>query len=60
MNPLVFPRTPRLTDFVLSPCKGEGRFGKVYMAVHRDTGFVCGLKKVRKDIVRPMLEQFIH
>jgi aurora kinase len=42
------PREPRLDDFTIGQCKGEGRFGKVYMATHKKTGFLCALKKVKK------------
>jgi aurora kinase len=54
------PREPRLADFTIGECKGEGRFGKVYMAVHKQTGFLCALKKVKKDSVRYMVDQFIQ
>lgn len=52
-------RTPRLCDFEIGPCKGEGRFGKVYPALHKRTGFLVAIKKIRKDAVRGILNQFI-
>ena len=30
------------------------------MAVHKKTGFVCALKKIKKDSVKYMLDQFIQ
>jgi serine/threonine protein kinase len=49
-----------LDDFQLAPCKGEGRFGKVYPARHKITGFLLAIKQVKKESVRLMLEQFIQ
>ena len=51
---------PKLNDFIVGQCKGEGRFGKVYMAIHKKTGFLCALKKIRKDAVKYMIDQFIQ
>lgn len=45
---------------MLGECKGEGRFGKVYLAVHKKSGFVCALKKIKKESVKFMIEQFIQ
>lgn len=41
-------KEPKLDDFVLGQCKGQGRFGKVYLAVHKKTGMIFALKKIRK------------
>lgn len=30
------------------------------MAIHKKTGFLCALKKVKKDSVRFMIDQFIQ
>lgn len=30
------------------------------MAIHKATGFVCALKKIKKDSVRFMIDQFIQ
>lgn len=54
------PKQPELDDFIIGQCKGEGRFGKVYMAIHKKTGFLCALKKVKKESVRFMMDQFIQ
>lgn len=48
-----------LNDFEIGPCKGEGRFGKVYPAWHKRTGFLVAVKKIKKEAVRGMLKQFI-
>lgn len=51
---------PCLDDFHVGDCKGEGRFGKVHLAVHKKTGFVCALKKIKKELVKHMMDQFIQ
>lgn len=48
----------RLSDFMVGPCKGSGRFGKVFLAFHRKSGWMVALKRVEKEEVRPILEQF--
>lgn len=53
------PRAWQLSDFEIGPCKGEGRFGKVYPALHKRTGFLLAMKKIKKELVRGMLKQFI-
>lgn len=49
----------KIHEFQLSECKGEGRFGKVYRAHHRQTGFLCAVKVIKKKMVAHMLNQFI-
>ena len=49
-----------LADFQLGECKGEGRFGKVYLAIHKKTGFLCAIKQIKKESVRLMMDQFIR
>ena len=43
-------KTPELKieDFQLGACKGEGRFGKVYPAFHKKSGYLLAIKKVAK------------
>ena len=41
-------RQPKLEDFELGESKGQGRFGKVYAAIHKKTGLVVALKKIKK------------
>ena len=48
----------KLEDFDLGSCKGEGRFGKVYPARHKKSGFLLAIKQIKKESVRLMLEQF--
>lgn len=31
---------------------GKGKFGRVYLAKHRDSGFICALKVLNKDEIR--------
>ena len=33
-------------DFKIGKLLGEGKFGKVYLAIHLKTNFVCALKKI--------------
>jgi len=33
-----------LSEFIIGPCKGKGRYGKVYLAIERQTGFIYALK----------------
>ena len=50
----------RLSDFRVGPCKGSGRFGKVFVAFHRKTGWMVALKQVEKEAVRPIMDQFVR
>jgi hypothetical protein len=50
----------KIEDFQLGACKGEGRFGKVYPAIHKKSGFLLGIKKVAKEAVRLMIDQFVQ
>jgi serine/threonine protein kinase len=49
-----------LNDFQLGSVKGEGRFGKFYPAVHKKTGFLVGIKEIKKESLKYMLDQFIQ
>lgn len=49
-----------LNDFHLGSVKGEGRFGKFYPAVHKKTGFLVGIKEIKKESLKNMLDQFIQ
>jgi serine/threonine protein kinase len=49
-----------LSDFEVGKCKGEGAFGQVFLAIHRATRMLVALKKVPKEKVKYMLEQFIN
>lgn len=50
----------RIEDFQLGACKGEGRFGKVFPAIHKKSGFLLAIKKVAKESIRLMIEQFVQ
>lgn len=39
-------------DFDIGKCLGHGRFGKVYHAIHKDTGVVVALKKITKENIK--------
>jgi hypothetical protein len=43
-----FSKEFTLNDFQLGSMKGEGRFGKFYPAVHKKTGFLVGIKEIKK------------
>lgn len=49
-----------LNEFAIGECKGEGRYGKVYHAVHKKTGWTLAIKKIRKETIRPIAAQFIN
>lgn len=40
---------------------GEGKFGVVYQATHKETGMIYAIKKVPKDMIKShlMVDQFI-
>ena len=44
---------------MLGKVLGEGAFGQVHLAIHRSTGMVVAIKKIPKEKVKYMLEQFI-
>lgn len=31
---------------------GQGKYGKVYMARHKSTGFICALKTLSKEKIK--------
>jgi hypothetical protein len=39
----------KIEDFQLGPCKGEGRFGKVFPAIHKKTGWMVAVKQIKKE-----------
>lgn len=48
-------------DFIMGKNLGEGKFGVVYQAVHKATGWLFALKKVPKEMIKShlMVDQFI-
>lgn len=40
-----------ISDFELGRKLGAGKFGEVFIARHRDTGFMCAIKKIDKTNV---------
>ena len=50
-----------INDFILGKNLGEGKFGVVFQAVHKQTGWLVALKKVPKDMIKShsMIDQFI-
>ena len=51
---------PTISDYKLLRKVGEGKFGIVDMALHKATGALLAIKKVRKESVRLILGQFIQ
>lgn len=51
----------KISDFTLGKNLGEGKFGVVYQAIHKPTGWLFALKKVPKDMIKShlMIDQFI-
>lgn len=45
---------PRVEDFQLGRKIGEGRFGQVYFARHRQTRTIYALKKINKKMVKSL------
>jgi hypothetical protein len=50
-----------ITDFELGKSLGEGKFGMVYLAVHKETKFLVALKKITKQSIKSnyMIDQFL-
>lgn len=48
-------------DFELGKSLGEGKFGTVYQAVHKETRFLVALKKITKMSIKSnyMIDQFL-
>lgn len=38
-----------ISDFLLGKKLGEGKFGEVFVARHRKTGFLCALKRINRS-----------
>lgn len=38
----------RFQDFLVVEELGQGKYGKVYMAIHKETNFICALKEIPK------------
>lgn len=45
-------RSLSLSDFTVIKQLGKGKFGKVSLVVHSQTGFLCAMKAIGKDIIR--------
>lgn len=49
-----------VNGFILGKKLGEGRFGSVFQATHKNTGFIVALKKISKSLIKSnnMVDQF--
>ncbi|KAK0112020.1 hypothetical protein ONS96_001281 [Cadophora gregata f. sp. sojae] len=55
------PKAFHLGLFEIGKPLGKGKFGRVYLALHRPSGFVCALKTLYKDqIVREGAENLVR
>ena len=52
MKPSIRSANFSLKDFILMDEIGSGKYGKVYLAKHAKTGFICALKSVSKEMIR--------
>jgi serine/threonine protein kinase len=43
---------PSLQDFAIIKHLGEGRFGAVSMAIHKYSGLLVALKRVKKSVIK--------
>ena len=55
----------KIQDFDLGKVLGEGCFGKVYLAHHKDSGFIVGLKSLTRpaptdQVASDMLKREVH
>ena len=41
-----------IKDFKFGKCLGHGRFGKVFQAIEKKTGFLVALKKISKETIK--------
>lgn len=50
-----------VNNFILGKSLGEGKFGIVYQATHKPTGWLYAIKKVPKEMIKShyMIDQFI-
>lgn len=44
-----------ISDFALGKKLGSGKFGEVFVARHKKSGFICALKKISKNNMDPKL-----
>jgi aurora kinase, other len=56
-----FGQKVSINDFALGKLLGEGKFGNVYQAIHKQTKSLYALKKVPKSMIKShyMIDQFI-
>ena len=42
------PKKFQKSDFVVGKKLGKGQFGEVMLVIHKETGFLCGMKVMSK------------
>lgn len=49
-------------DFTIFKTLGQGTFGDVLAAIHRQSGFICTIKRYKKEIIKSheLQDKFIH
>jgi len=41
-----------MQDFTIFKTLGQGTFGDVLAAIHRQSGFICTIKRYKKEIIK--------
>ncbi|MCB0371272.1 MAG: hypothetical protein KDD45_18105 [Bdellovibrionales bacterium] len=51
----------KISDFALGKKLGEGKFGAVFVAQHRQSGFICAMKRIyRSSLDEKMMQQLVR
>jgi len=46
------PRAFKKSDFAIGKKLGKGQYGEVCLVIHKETGFLCGLKVMSKKQIK--------
>lgn len=49
-----------INDFELGLSRSEDRYGKIYPARHKETGFICCIREINKGEIKKELQHFIN
>lgn len=61
-NTIFSSKTVSISDFELKKTLGQGKFGAVYQAIHKNTNALYALKKISKKMIKEsmMIEQLLQ